>query len=147
MYFYPFADKIIHRHTDIQEKITPLAPRPRATPRATLTPEGAEEAASRPSKSDGWGVSNVGTDAIHDTGCATRILLFISALALFRVAKYTTLKSAKRLLFSNLQVTQMYRSPRSVRSAISAKITSQGPRRLERQDRTHYHSTIVYGRK
>ena len=42
-----------------------------------------------------------------DTGRATRILLYISALALFRVAKYTTLKSTKWLLFSDLQVTQM----------------------------------------
>ena len=41
-----------------------------------------------------------------DTGRATRILLSINALALFRVAKYTTLKSAKWLLFSDLQVTQ-----------------------------------------
>jgi len=40
------------------------------------------------------------------TGRATRILLFINALALFRVAKYTTLKSTKWLLFSDLQVTQ-----------------------------------------
>ncbi len=37
---------------------------------------------------------------------ATRILLYISALGIFRVAKYTTLKSAKWLLFSNLQVAQ-----------------------------------------
>ena len=41
-----------------------------------------------------------------DTGRATRILLYINALTLFRVAKYTTLKSAKWLLFSDLQVTQ-----------------------------------------
>ena len=40
------------------------------------------------------------------TGRATRILLHISALGIFRVAKYTTLKSVKWLLFSNLQVTQ-----------------------------------------
>ena len=37
---------------------------------------------------------------------ATRILLSINALALFRVAKYTTLKSVKWLLFSDLQVAQ-----------------------------------------
>ena len=30
-----------------------------------------------------------------DTGRATRIPLYISALGIFRVAKYTTLKSAK----------------------------------------------------
>ena len=41
-----------------------------------------------------------------DTGRATRILLYISALGIFRVAKYTTLKSTKWLLFSDLQVTQ-----------------------------------------
>jgi hypothetical protein len=40
------------------------------------------------------------------TGRATRILLHISALGIFRVTKYTTLKSAKQLLFSDLQVTQ-----------------------------------------
>ena len=40
------------------------------------------------------------------TGRATRILLSINTLALFRVAKYTTLKSVKWLLFSDLQVTQ-----------------------------------------
>ena len=43
------------------------------------------------------------------TGCATRILLSISALGIFRVAKYTTLKSTKWLLFSDLQVTQKCR--------------------------------------
>ncbi len=41
-----------------------------------------------------------------DTGRATRILLYISALSIFRVAKYTTLKSTKWLLFSDLLVTQ-----------------------------------------
>ena len=41
-----------------------------------------------------------------DTGRATRILLYINALGIFRVAKYTTLKSVKWLLFSDLQVTQ-----------------------------------------
>ena len=41
-----------------------------------------------------------------DTGRATRILLYINALALFRVTKYTTLKSVKWLLFSDLQVAQ-----------------------------------------
>ena len=40
------------------------------------------------------------------TGRATRILLSINTLALFRVAKYTTLKSVKWLLFSDLQVAQ-----------------------------------------
>ena len=40
------------------------------------------------------------------TGCATRILLSISALGIFRVAKYTTLKSVKWLLFNDLQVAQ-----------------------------------------
>ena len=35
---------------------------------------------------------------------------------------------------------------RRARSAVSVKGTSQKPRRLERQDRTHYHSTIIYGR-
>lgn len=40
-----------------------------------------------------------------------------------------------------------YRTMRRARSAVSVKVTSQGPRRLERQDRTHYHSTIVHGRK
>ena len=42
-------------------------------------------------------------------GRATRILLYISALGIFRVAKYITLKSAKWLLFSDLQVTQKCR--------------------------------------
>ncbi len=42
-------------------------------------------------------------------GRATRILLYISALGIFRVAKYTTLKSVKWLLFSNLQVAQNIR--------------------------------------
>ena len=41
-----------------------------------------------------------------DTRRATRILLYINALALFRVAKYTTLKSVKWLPFSDLQITQ-----------------------------------------
>ena len=40
-----------------------------------------------------------------------------------------------------------YRTMRRIRSAVSVKVTSQKPRRLERQDRTHYHSTIVHGRK
>ncbi len=40
-----------------------------------------------------------------------------------------------------------YRAMRRARSAVRFKVTSQEPRRLERQDRTHYHSTIVYGRK
>ena len=40
------------------------------------------------------------------TGRATRILLSISALGIFRVAKYTTLKSVKWLLFNDLQVAQ-----------------------------------------
>lgn len=40
-----------------------------------------------------------------------------------------------------------YRTMRHARSAVSVKVTSLGPRRLERQDRTHYHSTMVHGRK
>ena len=40
-----------------------------------------------------------------------------------------------------------YRAMRRARSAVSVKVTSLGPRKLERQDRTHYHSTMVYGRK
>ena len=50
----------------------------RATPRATLTPEGTEGAASSPSKSDGCGVkddgcgvSNVGTEAILELDTRT----------------------------------------------------------------------------
>lgn len=45
----------------------------------------------------------------NKSGRATHILLSINALALFRVAKYTTLKSAKWLLFSDLQVAQKCR--------------------------------------
>ena len=51
-------------------------------------------------------IRNRGDAYSPDTGRATRILLYINALALFRVTKYTTLKSVKWLLFSNLQVTQ-----------------------------------------
>lgn len=51
-------------------------------------------------------IRNRGDAYSPDTGRATRILLYINALALFRVAKYTTLKSAKWLLLSDLQVTQ-----------------------------------------
>ncbi len=51
-------------------------------------------------------IRNRGDAYSPDTGRATHILLYISALGIFRVAKYTTLKSVKWLLFSDLQITQ-----------------------------------------
>ena len=51
-------------------------------------------------------IRNRGDAYSPDTGHATRILLYISTLGIFRVAKYTTLKSVKWLLFSDLRVTQ-----------------------------------------
>ena len=49
-------------------------------------------------------IRNRGDAYSPDTGRATRILLYINALALFRVVKITTLKIPKHLLLSGLQV-------------------------------------------